>query len=196
MTVVFYPTAIEKTGRGTKTIDLPSKLLEQRKVYVNGEINQTLIDSVILQLLWLNSQDPESDIDLYINSRGGSVEQGLALRDIIDILDCKVNTIGFGGCMSMGAYLLGAGTGVRQVLPNTRVMIHPVSAGVMGDFPAMKAHFDEINHTNETMFEHISQFTKGKQTPEDVKNACKEDYYMSAQEALDFGLIDKIFTGE
>lgn len=188
----YFPSVIETTGRSTKAYDLPTKLLQDRIVYLSGPVNEVSVDSVIMQLLWLNADNPRKDINLYISSPGGSVYHGMAIKDIMDSLDCKVNTIGMGMCASMGAYLLAAGTGVRKSLKNNRIMIHSVSSGQSGTFHDLEVDFRETEHTQNKVIEHMAKYSKGKTSLEDMQKKCQRDYYMSAEEALEMGLIDKI----
>lgn len=189
---MYYPNIIEKTGRSTKTYDLPTKLLQQRIVYLAGDINEELANSIIMQLLWLNADNPDKDISLYINSLGGNVYQGLGIKDCIDSIDCKVNTSGIGICASIGAYLLAAGTGERSATKNCRIMLHSVSSGTVGVIHDMETDFNEAKFLQNTMMQDISTFTKGNMSIANVKDKLQRDYYMSSAEALQFGLIDSI----
>lgn len=188
----YFPHVIEKTGRGSKAYELPTKLLENRIVYLSGPVNSMSSDSVIMQLLWLASDNDEKDIKLYIKSPGGSVDDGRAIKNVMDTLPCKVNTIAMGSVASMGAYLLAAGTGERKALADSRIMIHSVSAGLEGAFPDMKMTYEEIQYTQESVLKQMAGFTKGKTSLEEMKRLCERDYYMGPERALELGLIDKI----
>jgi ATP-dependent Clp protease protease subunit len=189
---MFLPHVIEKTGRSEKPIDLPSRLLQDRIIYFGTEVNSDTANIAIMQLLWLAADEPEKDIDFYINSPGGSVYDGLAIKDVIDSIPCKVNTVGVGMCASMGAYLLSAGTGTRKAMTNTRIMIHSVSSGTIGTFHDMEVDYEETKFLQDSLIQDISNFTNGKSTVEELKAKTQRDYYMNAKEAIDLGLIDSI----
>ncbi len=189
----FYPNVIEKTGRGSKTYDLATKLFEDRTVFLSGPVNDASADSVIMQLLWLKASNPNEDVNLYIKSPGGSVIDGQAIKNTIDNLNkvgCKVNTIGIGQCCSMGAYLLASGTGTRTALPDCRIMIHSVLGGFEGSYHDMKPNYQEIEYLQNKVIEQMAGFTKGKTSLEEMKKLCERDNYMSPEEALKLGLID------
>lgn len=189
---MFLPHVIEKTGRSEKPIDLPSRLLQDRIVYFGTDVNSDTANVAIMQLLWLAADDPEAEIDFYINSPGGSVYNGLAIKDVIDSIPCKVNTVGVGMCASMGAYLLSCGTGVRKAMKNTRIMIHSVSSGTIGTFHDMKIDYEETKFLQDQLMMDIAGFSKGMSTVEQIEELCKRDHYMSAAEAVSLGLIDKV----
>lgn len=189
---MFMPYVTEKTGRSTKPIDLPSRLLQDRIVYFGSGVDDFSANIAVMQLLWLNSDDPDSPIDMYINSPGGSVHDGLAVKDIMDKISAPVNTIGVGACSSMGAYLLSCGTGTRKALKNCRIMIHSVSSGTIGNYHDMKVDFKETEFIQNQMISDIASYTRGKSTREEIDALCSRDYYMSAEEAIELGLIDEI----
>lgn len=189
---MYYPNVIETTGRGSKAWDLPTKLLNDRIIYFGSDVNPDTANYTIMQLLWLNADNPDEPIDLYINSPGGSVYDGLAIKDVIDKLDCKVNTVGVGICMSMGAYLLAAGTGTRKAMKNCRIMIHSVSSGTVGTFHDMKVDYEETKYLQDKMIRDIANFTKGKSTVDDIEKMCQRDAYMSPKKAVKLGIIDEI----
>ena len=188
---MYTPSVIERVGKTSKVYDIPSKMLEDRIVFLNEEINEDTSNSVIMQLLWLASDNPDEPIDLYIKSPGGSVYCGLAIRDIIDKIPCKVNTIAMGMVASMGAYLLAAGTGTRKALKNSRIMIHSVSSGTQGTIIDMEVDYKETKYLNDKLMVDIANFSKGKMTVEDVEKYCQRDYYMSPDDAIKYGLIDE-----
>jgi ATP-dependent Clp protease protease subunit len=189
---MFLPHVIEKTGRSEKPIDLPSRLLQDRIVYLGDAVDSDTANVVIMQLLWLQADDPDADIDFYINSPGGSVYDGLAIKDIIDTLTCKVNTVGIGMCASMGAYLLSAGTGKRKATKNCRIMVHSVSSGTRGTFHDIKVDYEETKFLQDALIDDMVKFTKGKSTLEDLQEKTQRDYYMTANEAIELGLIDSV----
>lgn len=192
--MAYFPSVIERTGRGTKSYDLPTKLLESRIVLLSGAIDEILADSIIMQLLWLSADDGEKDIDMYIKSPGGSVAQGLAIHDVMNRLPCKVNTIAMGEVASMGSYLLAAGTGTRSALPNSRIMIHSVISGLEGSFPDMKVTYEEIQHTQDKVIKLLAGMTKGKTSLEEMQSLCDRDYYMDPERAVELGIIDVVNT--
>lgn len=188
--MLYPPSVIETIGRSSKAFDLPTKLLQDRIVYLGDEVNSDTANIVIMQMLWLNADNPDADIDFYINSPGGSVYDGLAIKDIMDKLDCKVNTIGLGMCASMGAYLLSSGTGIRKATKNCRIMIHSVSSGTHGTIHDMEIDYKETKYLQDRLMEDICEFTKGKSTLETIVEKSKRDYYLGADEAIELGLID------
>jgi ATP-dependent Clp protease protease subunit len=189
---MFMPHVVEKTGRSEKPIDLPSRLLQDRLIYIGSPITPELANVVIMQLLWLQADSPDEDIELYISSPGGSVYDGLAIKDIIHTISCNVNTTGVGLCASMGAYLLSCGTGTRKVTENCRIMIHSVSSSAQGSFQDLEVDFEETKFLQDKMISDIQKFTKSKSTLEDINSACQRNFYMSPETALDMGIIDTI----
>jgi ATP-dependent Clp protease protease subunit len=189
---VYPPTIIEKSGRSSKSFDLQTKLLQDRIIYLGQIIDKEFTNSIIMQLLWLNSDNPKETITMFINSPGGDCYDGLAIKDIIDSLACKVNTIGVGMCASMGAYLLAAGTGERKTTKNCRIMVHSVSSYTGGKVQDMKIDYEEFNFIDEKLMSDIAGFTKGKSTHSDIKKLMSRDYYMSPIDAIKIGLIDSI----
>lgn len=189
---MFLPHVIEKTGRSEKPIDLPSRLLQDRIVYFGTDVTDESANIAIMQLLWLAADDPEKDIDFYINSPGGSVYDGLAIKDVIDSIPCKVNTVGVGMCASMGAYLLACGTGERKAMKNCRVMLHSVSSGTRGTVHDMKVDMEETMFLQDKLMVDIANYSKGKSTLEVIKMKTERDYWLSAEDSLNLGLIDSI----
>lgn len=191
---MFIPSIIETVGRSQKAFDLPTKLLQDRIIYLGGEITQQVSDIIIIQMLWLNSDNSDKPIDLYINSIGGDVYSGLAIKDIMNSVDCKVNTVGLGMCASMGAYLLAAGTGTRKATQNCRIMIHSVSSGMKGTFQDLEVNYKETQYLQDKMLNDFSIFSKGKCIKQTFEALVERDFFMSPNEAIDYGLIDEVIT--
>ncbi len=187
----FIPYVIEQTSRGERSFDIFSRLLNDRIIFLSEEVNDTTASLIVAQLLYLENQDPDKDIQFYINSPGGSVTAGMAIYDTMRYIKCDVNTICVGMAASMGAFLLSAGTkGKRMALPNAEIMIHQPSAGTQGQITDMAIHMKRLQTIKERMNVILSENT-GKSL-EEVTAACERDNFMTAQEALDFGLIDTI----
>ncbi|MCX6134755.1 MAG: ATP-dependent Clp endopeptidase proteolytic subunit ClpP [Ignavibacteriales bacterium] len=185
------PIVVETTGRGERAYDIYSRLLKERIVFIGTAIDDTIASLVIAQLLFLESEDPDKDIHVYINSPGGSVTSGLAIYDTMQYIRPEVSTICIGMAASMAAILLtGGAKGKRTALPNARVMIHQPWGGVQGTASDISIQAEEILKTKKRINEIISAHT-GK--PVDVvEKDTDRDYYLSAQEAADYGLIDNI----
>ena len=185
------PMVIEQTNRGERSYDIYSRLLKDRIVFLGGEITDDTANLVVAQLLFLEMEDPDSDISLYINSPGGSVTAGMAIYDTMQYIKCDVSTICIGMAASMGAFLLAAGTkGKRMALPNAEIMIHQPSAGTQGQITDMAIHLKRLEIIKGRMNRILSENT-GK--PLDVVTAdCERDNFMSAEEAVEYGLIDKV----
>ncbi len=189
------PYVVEQTNRGERSYDIYSRLLNDRIIMLFDEVNDTTASLVIAQLLYLEGQDPEKDIDLYINSPGGSVTAGMAIYDTIQYIKCDVSTICMGLAASMGAFLLSSGTkGKRLALPNSEIMIHQplISGGLSGQATDIKIRADHLLRTKERLNNILSQNT-GKPYDQIVLDT-ERDNFMTAQEALEYGLIDKIIT--
>jgi ATP-dependent Clp protease protease subunit len=189
---MYFPNVIETIGRSTKTFDLPTKLLQDRIIYIGGEINQESADQAIMQLIWLNSDNQDEPISVYINSPGGSVYHGLAIKDTMHSIASKVNTIGTGMCASMGSYLLAAGTGVRKATVNCRILIHSISSSSHGTYHDIAVDYEETKFLQESLLNDLAIFSKGKTTLDDLKLKTQRDYYMNANEAISLGLIDRL----
>jgi ATP-dependent Clp protease protease subunit len=189
---MFYPNIIEKTGRSSRTFDLPTKLLQDRIIYFSGCVDEDSANYIIMQMLWLNADNPDEPINFYINSPGAEVYQGYAIKDTIDSLNCKVNTVGLGMCASMGAYLLAAGTGNRKAMKNCRIMLHSVSSGTYGNFHDMKIDFEETKYLQDKMLEDLASFTKGKTSLKKIIENTQRDNFLSPEEAIKMGLIDEV----
>ena len=189
--MALVPYVVEQTSRGERSYDIFSRLLNDRIIFLSEEVNDTTASLVVAQLLYLEAQDPDKDIQFYINSPGGSVTAGMAIYDTMRYIKCDVATICVGMAASMGAFLLSAGTkGKRMALPNSEIMIHQPSAGTQGQITDMAIHMKRLQTIKDRMNSILAENT-GKD-PETVTAACERDNFMTAQEALDFGLIDQI----
>ena len=187
------PYVIEQTSRGERNYDIYSRLLKDRIIFLGEEVNETTASLVVAQLLFLESEDPGKDIHLYINSPGGMVTTGLAIYDTMQYINCDVSTICIGMAASMGAFLLAGGAkGKRLALPNAEIMIHQPSGGAKGQATEIQIAAENILKTKKKLNEILAANT-GK--PYDVIAADTErDHYMSAQEAMEYGLIDNVIT--
>lgn len=189
--MALVPTVVEDTGRGERAYDIYSRLLNDRIIMLSDEVNDTTASLVVAQLLYLEAQDPDKDISLYINSPGGSVTAGMAIYDTMQYIKCDVSTICMGMAASMGAFLLAGGTkGKRFCLPNAEVMIHQPLGGTQGQATDMILAADHIKRTKDRMTHMLCDFTG--QDYDTMVKACDRDNWMTAEEALKFGLIDKI----
>ena len=189
----FVPYVVEQTSRGERSYDIFSRLLNDRIIFLSEEVNDTTASLIVAQLLYLESQDPDKDIQFYINSPGGSVTAGMAIYDTMRYVKCDVATICVGMAASMGAFLLAAGTkGKRMALPNAEIMIHQPSAGTQGQITDMALHLKRLETVKERMNRILAENT-GKPV-ETVTADCERDNFMSAQEAMDYGLVDKVIT--
>ncbi len=188
------PTVIEQTGRGERAYDIYSRLLNDRIIMLCDEVNDVTASLVVAQLLYLEGQDKEKDISLYINSPGGSISAGMAIHDTMKYINCDVSTICIGMAASMGAFLLASGTpGKRFALPNSEIMIHqPLMGGLQGQASDIKIHADHIIRTKEKLNRMLSEYTG--QSLETIQKDTDRDNYMSADEACAYGLIDKVIT--
>ena len=190
--MALVPTVIEQTNRGERAYDIYSRLLNDRIVFLSDEVNDVTASLVVAQLLFLEAQDPDKDISLYINSPGGSVSSGFAIYDTMNYIKCDVSTICVGMAASMGAFLLSAGAkGKRFALPNSEIMIHQPLGGMQGQASDIKIHADHILRTRERLNRILSHNT-GK--PLDViERDTERDNFMTAAEAAEYGLIDKVY---
>ena len=187
----FIPYVVEQTSRGERSYDIFSRLLNDRIIFLSEEVNDTTASLIVAQLLYLEAQDPDKDIQFYINSPGGSVTAGMAIYDTMQYIKCDVATICVGMAASMGAFLLSAGTkGKRLALPNAEIMIHQPSAGTQGQITDMAIHLKRLETIKERMNRILAENT-GKSI-EEVTAACERDNFMSTAEALDFGIIDRV----
>lgn len=191
----FVPYVIEKTSGGERSYDIYSRLLKERIIFLNGEVNDAVSNSVCAQLLFLEADDPDADISFYINSPGGAVTAGMAMYDTMQYINPDVSTIVMGQAASMGSFLANAGApGKRYMLPGARHMIHQPLGGAQGQASDIEIRAKEIIRIKRELTEaYVKHNTKGK-TYEEFEAAMDRDNFMSAQEALDFGLVDKIIT--
>ena len=189
--MALVPTVIETTNRGERAYDIYSRLLNDRIVFLSDEVNDVTASLVVAQLLFLESQDPDNDISFYINSPGGSVSAGMAIYDTMNFIKCDVSTICVGMAASMGAFLLSSGTkGKRIALPNSEIMIHQPLGGMQGQASDIKIHADHILRTREKL-NSILAANSGKSV-EEVARDTERDNFLTAQEALEYGLIDRV----
>ena len=187
------PYVVEQTRRGERSYDIFSRLLNDRIIMLSDQVNDTTASLVVAQLLYLESQDPEKDISLYINSPGGSVTAGFAIYDTMNYIKCDVSTICIGMAASMGAFLLSSGAkGKRFALPNSEIMIHQplIGGGLGGQQTDIMIHAKNMERTRNRLEAILAENT-GKSI-EEIHAACERDNYMTAQEALDYGLVDKV----
>lgn len=188
----FVPYVVEQTARGERSYDIFSRLLNDRIVMLSGEVNDAAASVVVAQLLFLEGQDPEKDISLYINSPGGSISAGMAIHDTMRYVKCDVSTICMGLAASMGAFLLASGAkGKRLALPNAEIMIHqPLISGLQGQTTDVKIHADHLVRTRETLNRLLSEYTG--QPFETIAADTERDNFMSAAQAAEYGLVDAV----
>ena len=187
----FVPMVVEQTGHAERSYDIYSRLLSDRVVFLCDEVNDATASLVVAQLLYLEAQDPEKDICLYINSPGGSVSAGLAIFDTMNYIKCDVSTICVGMAASMGAFLLAAGAKEKRIaLPHSEIMIHQPLGGMRGQASDIKIHSDHILRTRDTLNRILAE--RSGQSLEKIQQDTDRDNFLSAQEALEYGLIDKV----
>lgn len=187
------PMVVEQTNRGERSYDIYSRLLKERIIFLGDQVNDTTASLVVAQLLFLEAEDPEKDVQLYINSPGGSVTSGMAIYDTMQYIKCDVSTICIGMAASMGAFLLTAGAeGKRFALPNSEIMIHQPSGGAQGQATDIKIHADQILRIRETLNKILSERTG--QPLEVIKRDTERDHFMTAAQAKDYGIIDQVIT--
>ena len=185
------PYVIEQTGRGERSYDIFSRLLKDRIIFLSDEVNDTTASLVVAQLLFLEGEDPDKDINLYINSPGGSITAGMAIYDTMQYIKCDVSTICVGMAASMGAFLLTAGAkGKRIALPNSEIMIHQPLGGTKGQATDIKIHADRIIRIREKLNQIMSERTG--QPLDVIQRDTERDNFLTAQQALEYGLIDKV----
>ena len=193
MDMTLIPYVLEQTSRGERSYDIFSRLLNDRIIMLNGQVDDASASVIIAQLLFLEGQDPDKDISFYINSPGGSVSAGLAIYDTMQYIKCDVSTICMGMAASMGAFLLSAGAkGKRYALPNSEIMIHQPLGGAQGQASDIIIHADHIKRTRSNLNRILSENT-GKPI-EDIERDTERDNFMTAAEAAEYGLIDKVIS--
>lgn len=186
------PMVVDRTDNGERSYDIYSRLLEDRVVFLSGEIDDETANTVVAQLIYLESKDPDKDISLYINSPGGSVTAGLAIYDTMRYIKCDVSTICVGMAASMGAVLLASGAkGKRYALPNSEIMIHQVLGGASGQATDVEIHTKHLLRTKQKLIGILSELT-GK-SPEQVKIDTERDNFLSAEEAKQYGIVDEVY---
>ena len=189
----YIPYVVEQTGRGERSYDIYSRLLKDRIIMLSGEVNDQVASSIVAQMLFLEAQDPDKDIYFYINSPGGVITSGLSMFDTMNYIKPDIVTICIGQAASMGAFLLASGTkGKRYALPHARIMIHQPSGGAQGQSTDIQTQAQEIQRLKDTLNQILAEKTgkKAKQIEKDTER----DNFMSSQEAVDYGLIDKVLT--
>ena len=191
--MALVPTDVEQTNRGERAYDIYSRQLNDRIIFLSDEVNDVTANLVVAQLLYLESTDPDKDISLYINSPGGSITAGMAIYDTMNYIKCDVSTICVGMAASMGAFLLSAGAkGKRYALPNSEIMIHQPLGGFQGQATDIKIHADRIIKIKNDLNRILAENT-GKPL-EVIQKDTERDNFMTAQEALEYGLVDKVIT--
>ena len=189
--MALVPMVVEQTSRGERSYDIYSRLLNDRIIFLADEVNDVTASLVVAQLLYLEVEDPDKDIALYINSPGGSVTAGMAIYDTMNYIKCDVSTICIGMAASMGAFLLSSGAkGKRFALPNSEIMIHQPLGGIQGQASDIEITAKEILKLKEELYQIISDHSG--QSMDKIRQDADRDYWMTAQEALDYGMIDKI----
>ena len=185
------PYVVEQTSRGERSFDIFSRLLNDRIIFLSEEVNDTTASLIVAQMLYLEAQDPDKDIQFYINSPGGSVTAGMAIYDTMQYIKCDVATICVGMAASMGAFLLAAGTkGKRMALPNAEIMIHQPSAGTQGQITDMAIHLKRLETIKARMNRILAE--KTGQSVDVVTAACERDNFMTSEEAKEFGIVDRV----
>ena len=191
--MALVPMVVEQTSRGERSYDIYSRLLNDRIIFLADEVNDTTASLVVAQLLYLEAQDPDKDIYLYINSPGGSITAGMAIYDTMNYIKCDVSTICIGMAASMGAFLLSSGAkGKRVALPNAEIMIHQPLGGMQGQATDIKIHADRIIKIKEKLNKLLSEQT-GKPL-KTIEKDTERDNFMTADEAMAYGLVDKVIT--
>ena len=191
--MALVPVVVEQTSRGERSYDIYSRLLNDRIIFLADEVNDVTASLVVAQLLYLEAQDPDKDIYLYINSPGGSISAGMAIYDTMNYIKCDVSTICIGMAASMGAFLLSSGAkGKRFALPNAEVMIHQPLGGMQGQASDIKIHADHIIRIRAKLNKLLSEQT-GKDL-ETIERDTERDNFMTADEACEYGLVDKVIT--
>ena len=191
--MALVPVVVEQTSRGERSYDIYSRLLNDRIIFLSDEVNDVTASLVVAQLLYLEAQDPDKDIYLYINSPGGSISSGMAIYDTMNYIKCDVSTICVGMAASMGAFLLSSGAkGKRFALPNAEVMIHQPLGGMKGQASDIKIHADHIIRVREKLNKLLAEQTG--QSLETIERDTERDNFMTADEACAYGLVDKVIS--
>ncbi|MCD8377458.1 MAG: ATP-dependent Clp endopeptidase proteolytic subunit ClpP [Candidatus Gastranaerophilales bacterium] len=191
----YVPTVIESSSRGERSFDIFSRLLRERIVFLGTEIDDDVANSIVAQLLLLDSENPEKDIMLYINSPGGVITAGMAIYDTMNLIKADVSTICLGEAASMGSFLLSSGAkGKRLALPSARIMIHQPLGGAKGQATDIELEAKEILRMKDMLIKILAE--NSGQDVKKVKEDCERDYYMSAAQAVEYGLIDKVITSD
>lgn len=191
--MTLIPNVITRDGNRERVADIYSTMLEKRIIFVQGEVNDAMANAIVAQLLFLETENPKSPITLYINSPGGSVTAGLAIKDTMDYVSCPVHTVGIGSCASMGAFLLASGEpGQRRVLKNTSVMIHQPLGGAKGQATDILIQAERISNLKELLTRYLSEYTQGRVDYDTMLGMCERDNYLTAEEAVYYGLVDEI----
>lgn len=190
---MYIPYVIDQTSNGERSYDIYSRMLEDRIIFLTGEINDAVANTVVAQLVYLEGKNPDKDINLYINSPGGSVTAGMAIFDTMNYIKCDVSTICVGQAASMGAFLLAAGTkGKRYCLPNSEVMIHQPLGGAHGQATDILISAKHIERTKHKMIDMMAEMTG--QPKDKIANDVERDYFMNSDEAKRYGIIDKVLS--
>lgn len=190
---MLIPNVITRNGNSERVADIYSTMLEKRIIFVQGEVNDAMANTIVAQILYLEMENPTSPITLYINSPGGSVTAGLAIKDTMDYVSCPVHTVGIGSCASMGAFLLASGEpGQRRVLKNTSVMIHQPLGGYQGQATDILIHAERISNLKETLTKYLSDYTQGRVDYDTMVGMCERDNFLTADEAVYYGLVDEV----
>ena len=191
----YVPTVIESSSRGERSFDIFSRLLRERIIFLGTEINEEVANSIVAQLLLLDSENPEKDIMLYINSPGGVITAGMAIYDTMNLIKADVSTICLGEAASMGSFLLSSGAkGKRLALPSARIMIHQPLGGAQGQATDIELEAKEIIRMKKMLTGILAE--NSGQDLERLQKDCERDYYMSAAQAVEYGLIDKVITAD
>mgnify|MGYP000002251870 FL=1 len=187
------PQVIEVEDGKTSTFDPFSGLLKDRVIVVESEVNTAMASSVVAQLLLLEKQDPHAEITMYINSPGGSVMDGLAIADTMEFISCDVRTVGLGMQASMGSFLLASGTpGKRHMLRRSQIMIHRLSSGVKGDYHSMESNWKHVESLHQMLIEEYARMSQGKRTAEQFEELMRYDNWLTAEQAIEYGIIDSV----
>lgn len=187
------PMVLEKEGNSERSYDLFSKMLKDRIIFLQGEVSDGMANLIVSQLLFLEAESPELPITMYVNSPGGSVTAGLAIKNTMDYIKCPVHTVGMGMCASMGAFLLASGEkGHRTVLKDTTVMIHQVLGGYQGQATDINIHAAYTTRLKDILNQYLTDYTFGKVSYEEMCNLCERDNFLTAEKAVELGLVDNV----